>query len=431
MTGPLRSLQPGPGFQITGTPEKDLVEVYKTYASTGVKGQGRHHHVRHGLDQHTVGVQNIRTMSMIQSLLGNMGVAGGGVNALRGESNVQGSTDAGLLYNVIPAYLATPGTTWPKLEDYLKRRPKSGDPLSANWMQNEPKYMVSLLKAYFGDAATKENEFGYQWMPKLDAGKDYSWLDLFDAMHQGSIKGFLAWGMNPACSGSNAGKNREAMAKLDWMVNVNLFDNETGSFWHGPGMDPAKNQDRSLHAAGLRLGRKKRAASPTAGAGMQWRYAGPKPIGQSRPDGDMILALGNKIRELYKKEGGAFPDPVLNLKWDYADSQRRVRFPPGGQTINGYFLDDVKVGDTVYKKGSLVPSFAFLQADGTTSSGCWIYCGSYTDKGNMAARRSQQDAPTISAYTPSSPGPGRSTGGSSTTAPRWTSPGSPGMQRTG
>jgi len=226
--------------RITGTSEKDLMEVYKTYAATGAKGKAGTIMYAMGWTQHTVGVQNIRTMCIIQSLLGNMGVAGGGVNALRGESNVQGSTDQGLLFHIVPGYLATPATNWPKLEDYLKRRPKSADPLSANWWQNEPKYMVSLLKTFFGEAATKENEFGYQLLPKLDAGMSYSWLDLFDVMLKGSIKGFFAWGMNPACSGANANKTREALAKLDWMVNVNLFDNETGSFWHGPGVDPAK-----------------------------------------------------------------------------------------------------------------------------------------------------------------------------------------------
>jgi formate dehydrogenase major subunit len=378
--------------RITGTPEKDLVEVYKVFASTGAKGKAGTIMYAMGWTQHTVGVQNIRAMSIIQSLLGNMGVAGGGVNALRGESNVQGSTDAGLLFHIVPGYLATPATNWPKLEDYLKRRLKSSDALSANWWQNEPKYMVSLLKAFFGDTATKENEFGYQWMPKLDAGKAYSWLDLFDVMHQGSIKGFFAWGMNPACSGSNAGKNREAMAKLDWMVNVNLFDNETGSFWHGPGVDPAKIKTEVFMLPAC-VSVEKEGSVTNSGRWMQWRYGGPKPMGQSRPDGDIILTLGNKIKELYKKEGGAFPDPVLNLKWDYANSHGEFDPHKVAKNTNGYFLEDVKVGDTVYKKGSLVPSFAMLQADGTTSSGCWIYAGSYTDKGNMAARRSQQDAP--------------------------------------
>jgi formate dehydrogenase major subunit len=140
-----------------------------------------------------------------------------------------------------------------KLDDMLKRRAQSKDPLSLNWWQNEPKYVVSLLKSFFGDKASAENEFGYPWMPKLDEGKPYSWLDIFDEMFKGSIKGFFAWGMNPACSGSNAGKVRKALANLEWMVNVNLFDNETGSFWH--------------------------AAFPTAGAGCSGGMQAPSLLG--------------------------------------------------------------------------------------------------------------------------------------------------------
>jgi formate dehydrogenase major subunit len=377
--------------RITGTPEADLLQVYKAYAATGAKGKAGTIMYAMGWTQHTVGVQNIRTMTMIQLLLGNMGIAGGGVNALRGESNVQGSTDAGLLFHILPGYMATPATNWPTLADYLKRRAASADPVSANWWQNEPKYMVSLLKAYFGDTATRDNEFGYQWLPKCEAGKPYSWLDIFDAMYNGSIKGFFAWGQNPACSGANSNKTREAMAKLDWMVNVNLFDNETGSFWHGPGMNPAKVKTEVFMLPAC-VSVEKEGSLTNSGRWMQWRYAATQPLGKSLPDGDIIVELGNAIRALYKKDGGAFPEPILNLKWDYLTDHK---FDPHkvAKAINGYFLEDVKVGDQVFKKGSLVPSFAFLQADGTTSSGTWVYCGSYTDKGNMAARRSQQDAP--------------------------------------
>jgi len=378
--------------RITGTPEKDLVKVYRTFAATGERGRAGTILYAMGWTQHTVGVQNIRAMSIIQLLLGNMGVAGGGINALRGESNVQGSTDQGLLFHILPGYLATPSTAWPRLEDYLKRRPKSGDPLSANWWQNEPKYIVSLLKAYFGDAARKENEFGYGWLPKLDAGQAYSWLDLFDAMHAGKIKGFFAWGMNPACSGSNAVKTREALAKLDWMVAVNLFDNETASFWRGPGVQPDRiGTEVFLLPACVSV--EKEGSITNSGRWMQWRYAGPKPRAESRPDGDIILALGRKVRELYRAEGGAFPEPVLHLKWDYEGPHGEFDPHRVAQWINGYFLEDVKVGDAVHRKGTRVPAFALLQADGSTACGNWIYCGSYPEKGNLSARRGQEDAP--------------------------------------
>ena len=376
--------------RITGTPEADLEKVYRTYGASGAPGRAATIMYAMGWTQHTVGVQNIRSMAIIQLLLGNMGVAGGGVNALRGESNVQGSTDHCLLWHIWPGYLKTPRSSDGSLQAYNDHyTPKSNDPLSANWWSNYPKYSVSLLKSFFGPAATPKNDFGYDWLPKVDDGKHYSWLDLFDEMYRGNFKGFFAWGQNPACSGANSGKTRKAMAKLDWMVNVNLFDNETGSFWKGPGMDPKKIKTEvfMLPAA---VSVEKEGSITNSGRWMQWRYQGPKPKGNSRPDGDIIMDLGHKIQSLYV-HGGTFPEPIVHLKWDY---ETNGEYDPHkvAREINGYFLEDVTVKGTAYRKGTLVPSFAFLQDDGTTSSANWLYCNSYTEKGNMAARRSAEDA---------------------------------------
>jgi formate dehydrogenase major subunit len=128
-----------------------------------------------------------------------------------------------------------------------------------------------------------------------------------------------------------------------------------------------------------------------SGRWMQWRYQGPKPLGNSKPDGDILMSLGHKLKAAYK-DGGVFPEPILNLKWDYETDG--VYDPHKvAKEINGYFLKDVEIKGKMYKQGTLVPSFAFLQADGSTSSGNWLYCNSYTEKGNMAARRSAKDAP--------------------------------------
>jgi formate dehydrogenase major subunit len=376
---------------ISGTPQADLIEIYKTYGATGARGRAGTIMYAMGWTQHTVGTQNIRAMAIIQLLLGNMGVAGGGVNALRGESNVQGSTDHCLLWHIWPGYLATPRASNFSLAAYNKARtPVSKDPLSANWWQNYPKYSISLLKSFFGENAAPQNDYGYDWLPKVDDGKHYSWLDLFDEMYRGTFKGFFAWGQNPACSGAHAGKTREAMKNLDWMVNVNIFDNETGSFWRGPGMDPTeiKTEVFFLPAA---VSVEKEGSITNSGRWMQWRYEGPKPMGKSRSDGDIIMELGNRIKKEYEKDG-VFPEPIRNLKWDYL-SKGKYDSHAVAKEINGYFLKDVTIKGNVYKKGTLVPSFAFLQADGSTSSGNWLYCNSYTEKGNMAARRSTQDAP--------------------------------------
>ncbi len=373
----------------TGTPKEDLLKVYEMYSATGEKGKAGTIMYAMGWTQHTVGVQNIRAMSIIQLLLGNMGVAGGGVNALRGESNVQGSTDQGILFHILPGYLSTPSPAWPTLADYLKRRPKSADPLSANWWQNEPKYMVSLLKSFFGDAATPENSFGYDWLPKVDTGKPYTWLDIFDEMHKGNFTGFISWGQNPAASGANSKKTRAALAKLDWLVNVNIFHGETSSFWKGPDVDPGKVKTEVFFLP-CAVSVEKEGSITNSGRWMQWRYKAVEPRGEAWPDGEIIVELMNRLKELYKQDKKAiFPEPILNVKWDYA-TEGKFDAHKLAKEINGYFLKDVTIQDKTYKKGELVPGFALLQADGSTSSGNWLYCNSYTDKGNMAARRTRE-----------------------------------------
>ncbi len=375
---------------ITGTPKEDLQTVYEMYAATGQTGKAGTIMYAMGWTQHTVGVQNIRTMAMIQLLLGNMGVAGGGVNALRGESNVQGSTDHCILFHIWPGYLKTPKASQPTLAVYNEQStPKTSDPLSANWWGNYSKYSVSLLKSFFGDKATKENDFGYNWLPKLDDGKTYSWLDLFDVMYKGEFKGLFAWGMNPAASGANANKNREAMAKLDWMVNVNIFDNETGSFWKGPGMDPKKIKTE-VFMLPCAVSVEKEGSITNSGRWMQWRYKAANPPAQAWSDGDILIQLGKKLKYLYKQDKDAvFSEPIVNLKWDYT-KHGEFDAHAMAKEINGYFLKDITIKGKLYKKGELVPSFAFLQNDGSTSSANWLYCNSYTSKGNMAARRERE-----------------------------------------
>ena len=381
---------------ITGTPVADLLRVYQTYGATGVPSKAGTIMYAMGWTQHTVGVQNIRAMCIIQLLLGNIGQAGGGVNALRGESNVQGSTDHGLLFHILPGYLPAPAASMDSLAVYNeKNTPKTKDPMSANWWGNRPKYMASLLKAFFGDAASKANDFGYSWLPKIDDGKPYSWLDIFDEMYQGKFKGFFAWGQNPACSGANANKTRAALAKLDWLVNVNLFENETGDFWKGPGVDPKKVKTEVFFlpcAASV----EKEGSLSNSGRWMQWRYKAADAPGQCLPDGDIMAKLFEKVRALYAKDGGAFPEPIQNLrpeltKGGHFDAHAVAKL------INGYFEADVTIAGKTYKKGTPVPAFAMLQADGSTSSGSWIYTQSYTDK-NLAARRGTKDPTGLGLY---------------------------------
>jgi formate dehydrogenase major subunit len=400
----------------TGTPKEKLLEVYKLFASTGKPDKAGTSLYAMGWTQHTVGTQNIRAMSIIQLLLGNMGVAGGGINALRGESNVQGSTDHGLLFHILPGYMPVPSADLKDTAAYIeKHTPKSKDPQSANWWQNRNKYMISYMKAIYGAKATKENDFGYDWLPKLDPGMNASWLMIFDNMIKGKFKGFFAWGQNPACSGSNSNKVRSALAKLDWMVTTNLFDNETASFWKGPGIDSAtiKTEVFFLPAA---ASFEKEGSVSNSGRWAQWRTAAVKPLGQSKPDAEIIHELFQKLKALYAKEGGALPEQLTNLTWNYgfkrADGTiKALDIHAVAKEINGYFLEDVedkpkplKPGEKappppppgtpkkmLGKKGELVGGFAMLQADGSTSCGSWIYCQSYNEKGNMMARRVKKD----------------------------------------
>ncbi len=374
--------------ETAGTPKDKLVEVYEAYGATGKPDKSGTSMYAMGWTQHTKGVQNIRCMAVIQLLLGNVGVAGGGINALRGESNVQGSTDQAILFHIIPAYMPTPRANLVTLDDYNATTPKSNDPKSANWWQNRPKYMSSLLKAMYPDKDPAES---YAYLPKLDTGQNASWLVLFDHMLQGKFKGYFAWGQNPAGCGANSNKTREALGKLDWMVSVNLFDNETASFWKGPGMDPAKIKTEVFFLPAS-VSYEKEGSISNSGRWLQWRYAGPKPMGDSIPDGDMAYELWKRVRDLYAKEGGAYPDPILNLNSkDVAAPGKSFphEFDPHrvAKLLNGYFLKDVTIGDKTYKAGTQVPSFALLQDDGSTCSGNWLHCGSYTEAGNMMARR--------------------------------------------
>ncbi|HIE29627.1 TPA: formate dehydrogenase-N subunit alpha, partial [Candidatus Poribacteria bacterium] len=366
--------------QITGTPKEDLLQVYQTYTTTGKPGKAGTIMYAMGWTQHTIGTQNIRAMAIIQLLLGNMGVSGGGVNALRGESNVQGSTDHCLLFHILPGYLKTPRASDVDLKTYNEHyTPKTDDPMSANWWGNYPKYSVSLLKSFYGENATKENDFGYSWMPKLDDGGNYSWLVLFDEMYMGTIKGFFAWGQNPACSGANAGKVRKALENLDWMVSANLFDNETASFWKGPGADPSKIKTE-VFLLPCAASMEKEGSITNSGRWSQWRYKAINPPGEAKPDSEIINALYFRLKELYEKEEGPLPEAITKLKWDYG-TEESVDVHLVAKEINGYDL----------KTGKLLPSFGKLKDDGTTSSGNWLYCASYTEKGNMAARRGKSD----------------------------------------
>ncbi|MFC1935484.1 formate dehydrogenase-N subunit alpha, partial [Chloroflexota bacterium] len=356
-------------------------EVCETYVATGKPGKAGTIMYAMGTTQHTHGTQNIRSYSILQLLLGNVGVSGGGINAMRGEANVQGSTDHCLLAHILPGYLSQPQNKDATLEKYLERAtPKSNDPKSANWWQNYPKYIVSLLKAWYGDAATAGNDFGYQYLPKTTKPyNDYSWIGLFEAMYAGTIKGLMVWGQNPAVCGPNVNMERKALDKLDWLVAVDLWETETAAFWKRPGVNSSQiNTEVFLLPAAVSF--EKEGSVTNSGRWSQWRYKALNPPGEAEEDLWIINKLVLKLKELYNREGGPTEEAITRLTWDYGDTPDVHKV---AKEINGYDLTT----------GELLPSFGKLKDDGTTTSGNWLYCASYTEAGNMAARRDPTPGP--------------------------------------
>jgi len=357
-----------------------------------------------GWTQHTFGTQIIRTAAIIQLLLGNVGRAGGGVNALRGHSNIQGATDMAGLFDSLPGYLKAPIPADTDLATYLKRitpgpsKPAPWD--SMNYYSNTPKFAVSLLKAMYGSAATKENGFAFDYLPKVD--RDYSWTHIWDDMYNGKIKGMMAFGMNGVMIGPDTNKNINALKQADWLVVGEIYPDETSEFWKAPGI--TTEEQKTIPTTVYRLpcaGFAEKDGSMTNSARwVTWKYAAVPPPGQARLDQDIIAQIFLRVQDLYRKEGGKFPDPILNLSWAYANSAH----PPLAQVameINGKALADLKDEKTgqVIKAGQQLPGFAWLKDDGTTMCGNWIYSGIWTEAGAQIQRRGTEDPSGLGVYT--------------------------------
>lgn len=374
---------------ITGVSEENLLKVYKQFCATGKPDKAGTILYALGWTQHTVGVQNIRCSTLVQLLLGNIGVAGGGINALRGEPNVQGSTDHALLYHVLPGYIGLPLAPWQTLAQFNKANtPVTKIPNSANWWGNRPKYFASLLKGWYGEEAKPENDFCYGLLPKGEPGVDYSYMYVMDKMYQGKIKGGFVFGVNPMNSFPNTNKMRKALDNLDWMVCAELHNSETTDNWHRPGVDPKKMKTEVfLLPSAHRV--EKAGTISNSGRWLLWFDKAVEPAGEARNFADMFVPLINKLRELYKAEGGKLPEALLKMNWpEKYDPEEWTR------RINGFFWADTKIGNRLYKKGDLVPAFGNLQADGSTSSLNWLYTGSYTeDEGNKSKRRDPTQTP--------------------------------------
>jgi formate dehydrogenase-N, alpha subunit len=377
---------------ITGTKKEQYLAVAKAFCSTGRPDRAGTILYAMGITQSTHGSQNVRATALLQLLLGNIGIAGGGVNALRGESNVQGSTDYGLLFHLLPGYLKSPEFDNVDLKGYLEKwTPKSKDKRSANWWGNTPKYTVSILKAWYGDNATAENGFCYDYLPKRSG--NYGFVKLMEKMGKGELDGLICMGQNPAVGGPDSNKTRAGLAKLKWLVAVDLWETETSIFWKRPGVNP-KDIQTEVFLLPAASSVEKEGSISNSGRWAQWRYKAVEPVGEAKSDLWIINQFAQRMKKLYAK-GGAFPDPITKLSWNYGNEEPDVHLV--AKEINGYFTKDMTIVDKdktlEFKKGDQVPMFKYLQDDGSTVSGCWIYCGSYTKDGNQMARRDATDLP--------------------------------------
>jgi formate dehydrogenase major subunit len=378
--------------QICGIPRERFLEVADVF--TAASGRDRTAAICYavGWTQHSTGVQIIRAAAILQLLLGNIGRPGGGILALRGHASIQGSTDIPTLYDILPGYLPMPAHNEGKdgnLASYIERH---GSP--KGWWHNLDKYIVSLLKAYYGDAATKENDFGFNWLPRLTGDHSHFgyWLDMAD----GKLEGLFVMGQNPAVGAPNAKLERTALAKLKWLVVRDMVETETATFWRDSpevlsgefDVDTIGTEVFFLPAASHV---EKEGTFTNTQRLLQWREKAVDPPGDARSEIWFMTHLGRRLKA---KATDRPRDAALRaLTWEYSgDSSDEVLREIHGWRDEGGGMRDEE-GKEIHPS-SLIPHpsrrpirhFGDLKADGSTTCGCWIYSGVY-DGENKALKR--------------------------------------------
>ncbi|PJG85316.1 formate dehydrogenase-N subunit alpha [Conservatibacter flavescens] len=384
--------------RITGTPQKDHLKFCEEIAKTAAPDKAATFMYALGWTQHTVGSQNIRSMAMIQLLLGNIGVSGGGVNALRGHSNVQGITDLGLFPHMLPSYIPLPTETDVNLDGFLNRiTPKTLLQNQTNYWQNTPKFMVSMLKSFFTDKANAGNDFGYDYLPKLPTG-GFDKFRFLEAMYDGKVNGFFCQGMNPVASWPNSGKIVKALSRLKYLVIFDPLITDTSVFWQNFG-DHNDVKPEDIQTEVFRLPTtcfaEEEGSIANSGRWLQWHWKAADAPGEAKPDVDILSEIRAELIHLYENDANAKPILLEQLKamnWNYVNP-----LEPKAEEIakenNGYALEDLvdANGNVVLKKGELLSGFGQMRDDGTTSGACWIYAGQWTQKGNQMVNRDNSD----------------------------------------
>ncbi len=377
--------------EVCGCRAEELVHVAELLCANS--GRERTASIVYGVGwtHHTTGVQIIRTAGILQLLLGNMGRPGGGINAMRGHSSIQGSTDVSTLYDLLPGYLPQPKATaeHETLQDYVEN-----ETVKTGYWVNFDKFIVSQLKAWYGPAATAADGFHFDWLPRLDG--DFSQLVTFDRMARGEMKGYFLFGQNPAGGAPNAGLHRAGLRNLDWLVVADWFETESAVFWKSdPDGPPASEVRTEVFFFPAAAAPEKQGTLTNTQRLMQYHNKAMDPTGDSRSDAWFVYQLGKRLKELYAGSTEPRDQPLLNLTWDY-DYRHEERLPDGTlsrihgepdaelilQEINGFRPNDI---DERSGRPRLLGSFAELQADGSTACGCWIYAGVFPEPGRNRA----------------------------------------------
>lgn len=407
--------------QVCGVPRDQWMQVVQALVANSGRERTTAFCYAVGWTQQSKGVQIIRAASMLQLLLGNIGRPGGGIMALRGHASIQGSTDIPTLYDLLSGYMPQPAapytpkpstegshsaTTWGErvdvhtnmlsqqtLQEYINT---AG--MKTGWWANFPAYIVSFLRAWYGDAIHEEgNDSGYRWVPKMTA--DHSHLLTSYQMLDGKIKGYFLLGQNPAAGSTNARMQRKALEQLDWMVVRDLYEVESAAFWYkGPEpVDPSKIKTEVFLLPAAASTEKEGSFTNTQRL-IQWRDKAVDPPGDARSDLWFIYHLGKRLKQLYADSTDSKDRPMQALLWDYEreapEPGSRILDEPDAQLvlkeINGYYVHDEANGTSSQQTYTLhnaphVPNFTVLKADGSTACGSWIYSGVYPEPGNNRA----------------------------------------------
>jgi formate dehydrogenase major subunit len=346
-----------------------------------------------GWTQHTYGPQMISTAALLQLLLGNIGRPGGGVMALRGHATIQGSTDLPTLYHSIQGYMNAPDTrkNHATLKDFITTETA---PIATAYWGNLPKFMVSYLKSVYGKNATKDNDFGYDWHPRITA--DLSHMPMFVRMAEGKVKGLMAMGQNPAVGGQNARLQRKALANLEWLVVKDNFLTETAAFWYNsPEIKSGELKQADIKTEIFFFPSAQVAEMDGSFTNTQrlaqWHEKAVDPPGDARSDIWWTVQMGNRLKKLYEGSNDPKDAGVKNLLWDFMPDKPLENTKIEGEPdvlkilkeINGYETDT----------GKLLPGFAAFKDDGSTTGASWIYSGIYPaeDQNKAAARKPDPD----------------------------------------